>query len=174
MWCWYYVLVILSCYRRKGCIILKVTCFSCSPILRTSAFLWHLSLCFTLSVFHHFQHDHIHWLSKHLLEILKCFLCLKKKNKTTIKSPPPTKPPPTLIFPNHKWTKKKINKSSIFSVSTYVSSTQSWIYSSIYYSSILQEINLSIHFKYITFGIPQQSSTLLITLRLGFHISIFF
>lgn len=46
-------------------------------------------------------------------------------------------------------------------------------YSSIHYHSFLQEINVSIHFKYIIFGIPHQDLTLLITLWLGFRIIIF-
>lgn len=63
-------------------------------------------------------------------------------------------------------------KGAIFPVSTFVLLTHSPGYSSTYRYSFLQEISLSTHFKYITFGISQQKQTLLITLWLGFHHSI--
>lgn len=69
---------------------------------------------------------------------------LEKQNKAS-----------TLSFQitNETFEKKK---GAIFPVSTFVLLTHSPGYSSIYWYSFLQEISLSTHFKYITFGISQQ------------------
>lgn len=128
----------LSCYRRKGCNILKLITPVVFQFSTPWFFFWDLSFSMLYSLgLLCFQHGCNFWLSNQLLIILRHLLCKKTKSKNR------QNPYSTCL--NHKWNFGEI-KSSVFPVSIFVPLTHSSVYSSKYWYPFLQEINLSVHF----------------------------